>query len=177
MPVFISKRERMALLIMGGGIVFFLLLQFVVFPMADEDRRLTRVIESKKNTLCEIQRLKEEYDRIRPVDHRAIRPAVGFTLFSFLERLAGTAGIKESITNMKPTTVTKGGGSFGISRVEMKIQEADMARFVRFLQMVETSPNGIYLHRMTIVRSDDDKPTVDVQLIAEFFPGAADREI
>ncbi len=70
--------------------------------------------------------LQSEYNMIKKRTElsklRFAKRDTGFTLFSFLDKLTGKAGIKNHVTYMKPSTSVQKNSLFKISQVEMKLQ-------------------------------------------------------
>ena len=171
MPIFLSKREYLALAVLGGCLLLLIVFQFVVFPLTDEKERMTRALESKTGTLREVYGLSQELRQISEADEayreRLAERGKDLNLFSFMEGLAGKAGVKEWISTMKPSEVKRKNSPVTLSQVEMKLEGASLDRVVPFLYMVETSQNAIEIPRLTITRTDASEATVDVVLLAE----------
>ena len=74
------------------ALIIFCLLQFVVFPMAENRKRLRRSILAKETGLKEMVRLSGEYAALgrqsQTVESVIKGRTPGFTLFSFLEKAA-----------------------------------------------------------------------------------------
>ena len=81
-------------------VAIFFLLQFIVFPVLEEKNFLERGVKVKEAGLREILKLREEYETYKKDTHGIQdvlkRREKGFTLFSFLEKAAGEAGVKSS---------------------------------------------------------------------------------
>lgn len=171
MAVRLNRREKYAVAAMGLCIGVFVLFQFLIFPMADRRERLTRAIQVKRETLGELSALGAQYrDIVRQAEAARERFAGrerGFTLFSFLDRLAGQAGIKDQITYMKPSTIPAKNGRPQVSMVEMKVEGATMDKLVPFLQMVETSVNVVYVQRISITQNDKEEGLINTVMQIE----------
>jgi len=158
MAVRLNNREKYAVFVMTLCIGFFIIFQFVVFPLIDQRDRLTRAIQVKKNVLTDLRILRGEYQEIGKqaelTQSRFAGRESGFTLFSFLDRLAGRAGIKDQIIYMKPSTITAKNGKNKMSLVEMKVQGVTFNRLIPYLQLVETSKNVVYIRRISISKTD-----------------------
>jgi len=158
MAVRLNNREKYAVFAMTLCIGFFIIFQFVVFPLIDKRDRLVRAVQVKKNVLADLRILRSEYQEIGKqaelARSRFVGRESGFTLFSFLDRLAGKAGIKDQITYMKPSTVTAKNGKNQMSLVEMKVQGTTFNRLIPYLQLVETSENVVYIRRISISKTD-----------------------
>ena len=150
----LNTREKYAVALAMGCIGIFLFLQLVVFPLINKQTRLKRALEVKIRTLAEVQELKAEFDALqqnksRFQSHFATRPK-GFTLFSFLERLANEAGVKDHIAYMKPSTKAHKIGAYKTALVEMKLRDISLKQLVTYLYMAETSKNMVSINRLAI---------------------------
>ena len=92
MAIKLNKREKISVAAAATAVIVFLLLQFVLFPLWDENERLTRTIATRQQELTQIRLLQAEYRQTTATADQAQRQLKarrqGFTLFSFLETLA-----------------------------------------------------------------------------------------
>jgi general secretion pathway protein M len=153
MTMKLARREKY---FVSGAAVFigaFLLLQLLVFPFFERMKRVQRGVEAKEDALEEIVRLSAEYQRYQrgsqDVRQALSRRRGGFTLFSFLEREAGDAGVKEYIKYMKPST-SSGPGSYKESLVEMKLEAISLSQLVDYLHKIEEPENLVMVKRISI---------------------------
>lgn len=167
----LTRREKYAIcaaLVASGLFVFF---QFMVFPHIEKKKRLARVVKVKTEILQEIAALKSEYEAIQEKNdqsnNRFRKREKDFTLFSFLDKLSGRAGIKKNITYMKPSTTVQKNSPYKISQVEMKLQGLTLQQLTTYLHMVETSRNMIYINKLSIIKTGKDKGFVDAVLQVE----------
>ncbi len=91
----------------------------------------------------------------------------GFTLFSFLDKLSGKAGIKDHITYMKPSTTVQKNSPYKTSRVEMKLRGLTLQQLTVYLHMVETSKNMVNVKRLSISKSGKQEGVIDAVLQVE----------
>jgi general secretion pathway protein M len=84
-----------------------------------------------------------------------------FTLFSFLDRLAGESGVKDSITYMKPSTEESEQGNRRLSLVEVKLEAVSLESLVSYIYMIETSRSMVFVKRLSISRQEKDIGGVD----------------
>jgi hypothetical protein len=157
----LNERERFAIYIGLGAIVIFLVVQWGILPMMDHRRQAARQVAVKRTEIAEMAQLQKEYRRIQAgLERNRIqlqkRPPA-FSLFSYLDGLAGTIGLKNKIVYMKPTTVEDPNAGRPRSRVEMKIREVTLEQISRFLFRVETSPNMVRVTRMSITQKQQGK--------------------
>jgi general secretion pathway protein M len=167
----LNRRERYAVYGALGFLCIFVLLQFAVFPFMDKKARLKRMIEAKSETHQELINLKFEYDALgKKVELSKVRLSQrnkGFTLFSFLDKLAGRVGVKDNIKYMKPSSSTQKNSPYKISRVEMKIEAVSMDQLKAYLYRIETSKNMIRIRRIAITKTEKPKGFVNVILEVE----------
>jgi general secretion pathway protein M len=132
---------------------------------------MAQSLERKRAVLTEMRVLKAEYDEIdkkgNMLERRLDRRSKGFTLFSFLDELAGKAGIKENIVYMKPKTVNQPGGRYKKTVVEMKCQGITTEQLTTYLHGVETSENMIDIKRLSVSKKGKKDETISAVLQVE----------
>ena len=169
----LSKREEMAIIAGGAFIGIFIFFQGAVFPYLDTRERLQRSLISHTRSYAEIQQLRLKYlemqNRADSSKTRFNRRQRGFTLFSFLDKLAGQVGIKERITYMKPSLTKQKDAPYSISLVEMKLNGITMAQITKFLFRIETSQNMIHIRRLSLNKKEDKEGLLNVILQVETF--------
>jgi general secretion pathway protein M len=152
----LSEREKLALIIGLAGIAVFLVLRWIVFPVLDQRKITARQVAVKVSEVAEMKQLQSEYRQIRAAaEHTRAqlkkRPPQ-FSLFSYLDELAGKTGLKKKIVYMKPSVVEEADAGGKRLRVEMKIRAVTLDEVSRFLFHVETSPHMINISRLSISR-------------------------
>lgn len=120
-----------------------------------------------------MQILKTEYETLnRQNDLSKInfnRRDRGFTLFSFLDRLSGQAGIKDHITYMKPSTAGSKDNAYKLSQVELKLKAVNLKQLASYLYMIETSKNMIFVKRLSVTQSSKPEGFIDVIMQVETY--------
>jgi general secretion pathway protein M len=158
MAIKLNKREKISVAAATAVIVVFLFFQLLVFPLFDKNEQLTRTISNREHQLEQIQQLQAEYRQTSSKAEQTQRQLKtrrrGFTLFSFLETLAGQTGVKSHIAYMKPTTTTQKESPYRLSMVEMKLQEITMSQLLAYLHGIETSRDMIVIKRLSISKSE-----------------------
>lgn len=158
MAIKLNKREKIGVAAAAVVIVVFLFFQLLVFPLFDKNEQLTRTISTREHQLEQIQELQAEYRQTSSKTEQTQRQLKtrrrGFTLFSFLETLAGQTGVKSHIAYMKPTTTTQKESPYRLSMVEMKLQEITMSQLLAYLHGIETSRDTIVIKRLSISKSE-----------------------
>jgi len=160
MAIKLNKREKISVGVAAVAIFIFLLLQFLVFPLSEKGDRLSRMLAVRQQQLEQIRLLQAEYRQTAAKAEQEqrfikLRPR-GFTLFSFLEMLAGQTGVKSHIAYMKPTSTTKKDSPYRLSTVEMKLQEITMSQLLAYLHAIETSRDMIAIKRLSISKDDQN---------------------
>jgi len=149
----LGRREKLSVSLGGGFIALFLIVQFIVFPFLDKREAMKRGIEAKWSGLKEIRMLKTEYEAYRKgalgMQSHLARREKGFTLFSFLEQAAGTAGVKDHIKYMKPSDAP-GDGRLKESMVEMKLDRINLKQLVDYLYLIESPEQVVSIKRLSI---------------------------
>lgn len=132
----------------------FVLFKAVVFPFADKMERLERGVRAKEQGLKDIARLSAEYQSYqkgsRGIQQVLAKRPKGFTLFSFLERAAGEAQIKDNIKYMKPSVSSQTSGPYKESMVEMKLEGVTLKQLVDYFYRIESPENVVSIKRLSI---------------------------
>jgi len=167
----LNKREKYAVYAASGLIAVFILIQVIISPVINKRERLTRTLQAKTKILEEMRTLQSEYaiirEKARLSKKRFEARNKGFTLFSFLDRLADKSGIKNHITYMKPTTSAREKSGYKVSKVEMKLQSITLKQLTSYLHGVETSKNIVSIKRISIVKTGIKEGYVNVVLQIE----------
>ncbi len=166
-----NRREKAAVYGAALFIALFVLIQLVIVPVFNKRDSLGRKLEAKQESLAEIKRLQAEYQQLQQQMSASrkrfeSRPR-GFTLFSFLDRLAGETGVKRNVTYMKPSSSVSEKSGLTLSRVEMELQDISLKAFTKYLFHVETSENMVEVKRLSISRKGRDNASIDAVLQVE----------
>jgi general secretion pathway protein M len=169
----LQRREKMAVLAAGIAIAVFLVLQIIIFPILNRGDRLHREIKSKTQDQQEMQSLMDEYASLsrysKDMESGIKKRPRTFTLFSFIDKLAGSSGIKGNIAYMKPSTSNLKNSSYTLSTVELKLNGLTMEQLTTFLYGIENSPNMLWIRRLTISKGDNNQNLLNSVLQVETF--------
>ena len=161
----LSKKDRRALAVGVSVLVLFVLVQFVLFPLLDKRKRLARGIAAREKGLVEMQGMQTSFHafstQTNTLEQRLSSRAADFGLFSFLEKKAAQAKVKETIAYMKPTDAA-GEGVLQQNMVEMKLKAINLKQLVTFLELVESPDNLVELKRISIQENKKQEGTLDV---------------
>jgi len=167
----LNRREKH--IIYGAGCLLGLLIiiQFVISPFFESRNQMRRNLQTQKIELEEMRRLQAEYNGLKEkLQLSGIslgKRDKGFTLFSFMDQLAGQAGIKDRISYMKPSNTLQKNSSYKISRVEMKLDAITLEQLSTYLYGIETSANMVMVKKLSISKEEKDDGLINVVLQAE----------
>ena len=169
----LSKREKYAVSAAIVLISIFVVIQFIVFPFVEKKKRMKNALKSKTEVLAQMRVLKSEYEtltnRAGSWEKRIRERESGFTLFSFLDKLAGETGIKDNIAYMKPSKSDQKDSHYKRSLVDMKLQGINLKQLTPYLHKIETSKNSIFIKRISISKKGKNKEFADAVLQVETF--------
>ena len=167
----LHPREKM---IIGMGLAALTVILFVywcIFPLLDRRERSERQAITREKELREMIAYQNEYNLFQKENRRTAamlkkRPT-DFSLFSFLDQLAGNTGIKTKIVYMRPSTVKDPEKKFNLARVEIKLDEVSLDQISRFLYRIETSPHLIKVPRLSIKQKKQESGFLEAVLQVE----------
>jgi general secretion pathway protein M len=149
----LAKRERLFIALAACAVVLFILIELLIIPFFKERAHMKRTIVSKQVELRELlessAKLKALKNNSLSLEQSLARRVKGFALFSYLEKAAGRAEVKENIKYMKPST-SKGSGDYKESTVELKIEAITLEQLVQYLYHIESKENVVYVKRISI---------------------------
>ncbi len=163
----LAKREKYLIGLAVCVIVFAVLIQLVIMPFVDGRQRMQNSVAAQERNLQEIVRLSQEYKALEQdsetlTQRLASRPG-NFTLFSFLEKAAGKAGVKNNIKYMKPSAST-GKGPFKESLVEMKLEKITLKQMVDYLKLIESPDDIVSVKRISVQTNKKETQYLDAIL-------------
>ncbi|UCH21756.1 MAG: type II secretion system protein M [Deltaproteobacteria bacterium] len=171
MAIKLSKREKYAIWVASALIGLFAITQLIVVPLLDKRNRLIRGIQVQTEAYQDMLKLKNEYETLKKRADTATKSITarekGFTLFSFLDQLAGQAGLKDNIAYMKPSMSVQENSPYKTSVVETKLQTVTLERLTAYIYMIETSRNMVKLKKLSISKKGQQAGYVDAVLLAE----------
>jgi general secretion pathway protein M len=148
-----SQRRTVAAGLVLVGVV--LLVQFIIAPYIDARQKIRSAIAASEKALREMTTLGAEYGILRQrseeIQRASERRPPGFTLFSYLERRAGDAGVKTNIRSLTPLTLAPT-GAYDETAVEMKLDKLTMKQLTDFLYLLESPEEMIRVRRISVVK-------------------------
>jgi len=167
----LNRRERYGVMLAAGVIVIFLIAVFIIEPFLSRSANMKNSLQAKADILVDMQRMQSEYNSLTQQATMSIsrfqRRPKGFTLYSFMDRLAGESGIKDRISYMKPSKTAQKNSPYKISRVEMKLDEITLEQLANYLYGVETSQNMVQIKKISISKKDGEQGLLTAVLQVE----------
>ena len=167
----LNRRERYGVMLAAGVIIIFLIAVFIVEPFLSRSANMKDSLQARANMLAEMQQMQSEYNSLTQQARLSVsrfqnRPK-GFTLYSFMDRLAGESGIKDRISYMKPSKTVQKNSPYKISRVEMKLDAITLEQLTNYLYGVETSKNMVHIKKISISKKDREQGLLTAVLQVE----------
>jgi general secretion pathway protein M len=169
----LQRREKLAVAAAGIALAIFLLFELIVFPIIDRGDTLRSQIKSKAEALQEMQTLKTEYQSLsrfsKEMESGLKKRPKSFTLFAFIDKLAGTSGIKSNIAYMKPSTANLKNSPYALSIVEIKLTALTLEQLTGFLYGIEDQANMVWIQRISISKGEKNESLLNSVLQVETF--------
>ncbi|NOY69513.1 MAG: type II secretion system protein M [Deltaproteobacteria bacterium] len=167
----LNRREK---LIVGSAVVFiivFILARVIIFPVFEKRDELRHRLAVREKVVEKMVSLAGEHKTLKKKAALSQRKfsarKKGFTLFSFMDRLAGDINIKEKIAYMKPATTVDEASGLKLTSVELKLQDITLNDLSTYLFKVETSENLIKVRRLSIKKNDTESGLLSVIMQVE----------
>lgn len=171
----LARREKIIVSAGACLVGLFVLLVFFVFPFFSGRTKARRSIEVDKQRLQEVMNLSVEYEALQRqpggVQEALAGRDKGFTLFAFLEGVAGQAGLKDRIKYIKPST-SQDKGQYKVSSVEMQFEGITMRQLFDYLHRIEDPENVVKIKRISIKKHKEKSGYVDATMQALTFQAA-----
>jgi general secretion pathway protein M len=167
----LNRRERYAITIGIGVAVVFCVIQFIVEPLFNRADQKKKALQTKAVMLQQMRQWQAEYNaltrKVNVSKSNFSKRQKGFTLYAFLQQLAGTAGVKDRITYMKPTKKVQKNSPYKLSRVEMKLDAITLEQLTTYLYEVETSKNKVEIKRLVVSKKDKKQALITAVMQVE----------
>ncbi len=154
-----SPRER-ALVLLGGALLAVVAFsELVVMPLWRSHAALSRAVEQRQAELSQLVQLQGQYRALQQAAGR-VRGAIGarhadFSLFAFVERQAEQAGARRQLGYIRPLAQRpeqQGEGEVAVE-VEVRLERIGLEPLVRFLTLVESKGDAVFIRRIVIEES------------------------
>ena len=154
MAIQLGRREKKSLYILAGFLILYSIYNYVITPVFDSRTKALSLLDSRTEDLKKMVELHSEYKAMKKQSELSgqliSKRDKNFTLFSFLDDLAGKAKVKDNINYMKPSVSDQNESGLKLSVVEMKLQSITLEQLTDFLYNVETSEKSVYVKRLSV---------------------------
>lgn len=172
-PLNISRREQMFLVLGGCFVLVFLVFLLLIEPVFQKREQLGSKITEKRQDLAEMKLMRRELQQLRSrseeAEQRFSRRPEDFTLFSFMDRLAGETGIKDNISYMKPGSSRDESSGLKTVSVELKIEDVTLEQLTSYLYQIETSNSMVRIEKLSISRQGEEESLLSVVMQAKTY--------
>jgi type II secretory pathway component PulM len=162
----LNKREKVIVYGATGVLAALVIHQLIIGPFFENKARMTKNLHRKLTMVAEMQQWQSDFKAIKQnaqvSKSRFARRSKDFSLYSFLGKLTDQAGIKDTITYMRPTKIIQKNSDYRLSRVEMKLDGVGLAQLVKYLHAVETSANMVDITKLAITKKDKTNELISV---------------
>jgi len=163
----LSSKDKVTLRRGGLALAFVIFIALILLPLQDSEKFYRDLIERKEKSSREIYqisaRLKELKGRFAGIKEKSRGESGSFTLFSFLDKTASEAGLKERIKGMKPSIQTK--DDYTESTVAVELEDVEIEPLVVFIHKVETSGHSLKIRKADIKPRYSSPDKMNVTLI------------
>ena len=153
---------------LGTILVLLAVSLLIVRPILGQRRKLAVKIEQSEKRLQELISLEQLYQQMKAenssIESNLSKRSRDFTLFAFLEGLAGSDGIKGQIEFMRPS-VKQLSEKHQEEQVEMRFKGVSLERLIPYLYHIETAPEQVRVRRLTIRPGQRNPSELEVSLL------------
>jgi general secretion pathway protein M len=161
----LDPREKTV--VIAGVIVLVLLFVWFVLlqPYFDTMNNLDRRISAHRHSLVKVEKMSNQISQLRRqladvgTSKKGNRP-----LFSQVESLTETTGVREKLLSMRPQPATTE-GTFRQELVEIRLEKISLSQLVKLLHAVEYRSDGIQVKSMRVKPRFEDRSILDVNMV------------
>jgi general secretion pathway protein M len=164
----LDKREKILVGAVAGLLAIVLVHSLVLSPLANwRSNTQARVLQQEAD-MARMGDLAAQYQALVQKQSQALNRYAGrdegFSLFTYLDRLAEQADVQRFRTYIKPSTSPVPDSPFRRSLVEMKLAGLSMEQLMAYLFAIESSKNQISISRIAITETGRDSRLVEAVL-------------
>lgn len=152
-----SPRERSLVFLGAALLAGVALVELVVMPLWRSHAALTRAVAQRQAELSQLVQLQGQYRDLQRAAGQ-VRATIGaraadFSLFAFVERQAEQAGARRQLSYIRPAAQRPEQQGTGEVAVEVRLEGIGLEPLVRFLKLVESEREAVFIRRMVIEES------------------------
>ncbi len=163
----LNRKQRITVIACAAAIILILAVQMVLMPFLNGREKMKRSIAASETTLKEMISLGAEYSYMRD-NISAIRTAIGgrpadFTLFSFIEKKAGEAGVRGNMKSLQPSKPLQAGPMEEIS-ADIRLEKVTLKQVVDFVKAAESPQQAVVLKKLVISKNSGNPEYLSAQI-------------
>jgi len=173
----LGTRERTFVVGGAGLLALFALIQFALVPFFENKKKVNSALDRQEKILKEMIVLSKEYESLKE-DTEVMKGALerrspDFTLFSFLERKAREAGVRQNIKSMN-TTRGMTTGAYEETLVDIRLEKLTLKQLVQLLYYADSPEDAVGVKKINVNKSKESPEylTVVVQMVT-YQPASA----
>jgi len=174
----LDTRQRYVVGFGAAFVMAVLVLVFIVFPLWDAKAKMKKSISINSGKLEQMVKLDDEFvvqeAKISRIKRVLASRQGDFTLFSYLEKKAISAGVKGSIKQMNSIQGTKT-ASFEETLIDLKLEKLTIKQLTDFLYQVESPDEMIRIKRIAIDKMKESPEYISVQILVASYTPAVSR--
>jgi general secretion pathway protein M len=171
----LSPRDRIALAVGAAVILIVFLWLGVLTPYQEAMSGLDARIASRQRQLEQVRELRQEYLQLQremaEAQKRLVGPRAGFSLFSFIEEVTGTIGVRENLVSMRPQS-SPPQGEYREESVEIRLERIGLDQLVRLLYAIENADVFLNVRTMRVKPRFDNPSQLDTTLTVSYYQKA-----
>jgi len=162
----LTPGERMLVGLFGALLLALGFYRGIVAPVWEARSRKERRVAALEQDLERIAILARRLRELEALVETRAQPAAAndFTLFAFMDRVAGKTIPREAVASMNPAKRPLPDGGVE-SVVELKLTAVRLPELLSLLRDIERGTNPAYVKRLTLKRRYEDRSRFDVVLI------------
>lgn len=166
----LNPRERR--FVYGGAVVVVVIIGYlIVAPLVSKKAEWESLkIPAKEKELAEMKELAREVARLRKEIRNLPTPPADFSLFGYLESVAGKAGVK--LDSLKPGPNLSEGGGMEAFTMDVKIRQVALAPLKDLLYALEVGGDyPLTIRKFHAKRAFKDPNQLEVSFQVVFYQG------
>ncbi|MBI5417405.1 type II secretion system protein M [Candidatus Poribacteria bacterium] len=168
----LEKREKFSITICALSLIIFVFYQFIWLPGTEKTKQLESQLINREKDLLQMIELSSRYIELmqknEKIQSSLIEKNKDFAIFSYLEKLAIEANIKEKITHMKPITLNLN-KVYEQDSVEIRLEGVSLENIVAFLYNIEYKNKLIKITQIHIKPKDNNTSLLDVNCLVSSY--------
>jgi len=163
----LDKKQRYIVAGTTAFVLIALILELVIFPLWDAKAKVRQTLQINQKKLDEVIKLDAEFAgqeaKISKIKKVMSTRTADFSLFSYLEKKATQAGVRENIKYMNSSRGLQS-AAFEESLIDMKLDKITIKQLTDFLYFAESPADLVRIKRITVNKMKESPEYLSAQL-------------